>query len=209
MAHMAAQPVSGLPFTTTQFADDGEASGTERAASWLMQYAAVMAPLHADRPTSVVFDIDDTLIQQNGMVILPMQRAFVLLKKMGVQVHVVTARPDRGQNRALTVAQMKANGLGDYDSIELAPPSERTARGITAFKERCRQQIARTTRLLATVGDSAWDLTAQPTALQAFQRLQPEGTYLCVPPGSAAVALKLQSRPRHRGPLRPQMSTLG
>lgn len=92
------------------------------------------------RPFNVVFDIDDTIIFDNGRS-TPNLQVVELLKKLkskGALIHLVTARDQ--EHRQETMLELKRSKI-DYDSLELAPSKSRDSLvGVAKFKHAMRKK---------------------------------------------------------------------
>jgi len=124
-------------------------------------------------PPPVVFDIDDTLItdrdnpDRSFRVIPEVVTVLRELKRLGCDVHLVTAREDCNEALSFTLAQLKAIGLPceAYRSLHLCPRQLRgSARDISRFKARTRRAIAQRAGcpLALTVGDQWTDIFMIP-----------------------------------------------
>lgn len=112
-----------------------------------------------------IFDIDDTLIfdvpenpkgVENNLVI----RLFHFAKSHGIRVHLVTARLDTKGVKKWTENQLKTHNIQCYDSLSLAPLSERKDLAtVSAWKLSVRKKIHGETNnvVLFSIGDQWGD----------------------------------------------------
>lgn len=106
------------------------------------------------KPFNVVFDIDDTIIFDNGRS-TPNLQVVELLKKLkakGAKIHLVTARDQ--ESRQETILELKRSKI-EYDSLELASSKARESLvGVAKFKHAMRKKYG---PVLLSVGDQWTD----------------------------------------------------
>lgn len=146
-----------------------------RADAWVEQRAAMR---RAGERLMVVFDLDDTLIsgwpymkshsfgwddaswQQwvdaaDGMGIEPICALFRKARRLGIEVAVLTARPER--DRTATAKNLRAIGCGDY--VTLICKSADSPPTAAAFKSRERRRLSDEGNvIIAMIGDQESDL---------------------------------------------------
>lgn len=135
------------------------------AAARLIAAAALRARERGDPPPPVVMDIDDTLISDRRTYWAAQEdviRLFHLARGLGLPVHLITARLDDAETRAMTVDQLRALHADDYASLRLLPEEDRASPvHVSAAKARLRSDIAKenNTAVALTVGDQWSDAT--------------------------------------------------
>lgn len=188
-------PVSA-PFTISLTRAKKKDDQREEVVAWLKYW------LHFQKECGkfgcVVFDIDDTLVDHDERIIPPSYSLYKFCLRHGFKCNIVTARPDRGENRRLTKNMLTRNGIFQYDKLYLMPPTkELNVHTISAYKKRCRDEIANTTPILANIGDMWWDLLRYPlsTKMQIVKSLNDEECGILFPlHAHGEVAIKLPGR---------------
>ena len=71
--------------------------------------------------STVVFDIDDTLINTKGEIIKPIMDFYNVVKKMGIEPMIVTARRFTNNGLNFTRKQLKEYGITNYKFLYLMP----------------------------------------------------------------------------------------
>lgn len=119
---------------------------------------------------SAVFDIDDTVIQDDGSTGLPNVQAIAFLKwckSQNIKVHLVTARLSTPEIAAETRDDLQRQNIvigRDYDTLELCPNAWRASLARVSqwkHKQRLRHCSSMST-LVLTVGDQWGDLVPIP-----------------------------------------------
>mmetsp|Transcript_6640 Transcript_6640/g.15296 ORF Transcript_6640/g.15296 Transcript_6640/m.15296 type:complete len:229 (+) Transcript_6640:1-687(+) len=140
---------------------------------------------------AVVFDIDDTLLwtscpvckQQdrriqsaNPLPVEPILELFLACRHAGLATCLVSAR--REAQRDTTTAQLAAAGLQGYTELLLVPEWMvgegflNDVKGVMSFKVAARQEFIRMHggRIVACVGDQAWDVAGPRTGHRELVR---------------------------------------
>lgn len=108
---------------------------------------------------ALVFDIDDTLIFARSSSLIPDVAAIYKKYSRHFPTYVVTARSNKWE--AETAEQLHRHGLDGYRKLLLLPDADRADPGVFKWRSRC--DIRRKHgRVLAAVGDQAWDATPWP-----------------------------------------------
>ena len=105
---------------------------------------------------NIVFDIDDTLIFDNGRSAPNMQIVEFLkdMKSQGHKIHLITARAKSVEK--MTKQELSRSGI-PWDTLDLAFEKDRVSLAATsAFKSRARAQYA---PVAVTIGDQWGDMT--------------------------------------------------
>ncbi len=119
---------------------------------------------------TVVFDIDDTLVDHEESRIPPIVGIYKLCKKLGFVCSIVTARPEGPLNRKETVRMLIGNGIYDWDSLYMMPNSLRNKiktedqlrRYVSNYKYEARNEISKQHKIIANIGDMWHDLVRFP-----------------------------------------------
>ena len=112
-----------------------------------------------DRPATVVFDIDDTLLRANDGSMPRINLTIKLLhaaQRRGYNVEIVTARPEFPSNRAWTMEQLRARGIRVPES-KVHLYDEKRHRSVSHYKSTRRRAMRPPTE--GTVGDALHDVT--------------------------------------------------
>ena len=147
----------------------------------------------------VVFDIDDTLVTGDSKEkALPTLKIYKLCQELGFACAIVTARPERDNNRELTIQMLHRVGVKDWESLYMMPPDVPiTSGGISTYKRVCRDKIAKRHPIIANIGDMWTDLMVSPFPADAhfIARLPNDACCILFPPRSdGEVSIKLPSR---------------
>jgi hypothetical protein len=102
---------------------------------------------------SVVFDIDNTLLNVQGTILSPLVlMLYNLFLQRGVRIYIVTARPNLLHTNTLTQTQLLNAGIYHYNQIFYLPT---ILHDVAQFKATMRAQLA---PLLFTIGDHWTDI---------------------------------------------------
>lgn len=126
---------------------------------------------------SVVFDIDDTVIEivkKNGkdveQIILPIVKIYELSKELGFVINFITARPDTKSNRENTEKVLQHFNLGEYEALYMLPstlvPNLKT---VSEFKYSARLDVHKRHKILANFGDMWSDHVRFPCKYKEFK----------------------------------------
>lgn len=167
--------------------------------------------LHNPGAYGVVFDIDDTLV--GCSVASSVRQLWRVCEELGLQRHVVTARPDMSlplpadqavvvpnTNRAITVAELQGHGLGSFSTLWLMPMEDLTLYGPnpSLYKHRVRQKLVEAMGhpLILNVGDQWTDMGRMSLETMAQYSKQHADTkaHLCVLDDTYIVGLKLPTK---------------
>ncbi len=121
----------------------------------IARVAEILLPLPLPPRAVVVFDIDDTLISEQGVPMTPILRFYLYCKSQGLKTAIVTARRDTEEVRRWTERQLAELGVFAYDFIYYMPPEALSAH---RFKQEARRDLwMQGCRVIMTVGDQEWD----------------------------------------------------
>lgn len=176
------------------------------AAAALRFFADFLACL--DRPAgAVVFDIDDTMLASDTGDPDPTITLFwALCGTLRLRRFIVTARPDAtlpdgDSNQAVTVAELHAHGIRDWDGLFLMPEPEfqRCDGDASAFKLRARRHIVQHYNggapLLLTIGDQWSDLALTTAGVpRKWRRCDTTGIHAGFFDDTAVLGIKLPRR---------------
>lgn len=166
------------------------------AMTWLLMWLGFQASI--GRMGAVVFDIDDTLVDDREQKLLSVCKLYARCQRMGFVCAIVTARPDGAQNRAETERMLRAHGIHGWMSLQMMPSSYKIDReGISKYKRDARNAVRRHHDIIANIGDQWTDLITYPLVeeLHALRRQPVEMCAILFPPRSdGEVAIKLVGR---------------
>ncbi len=106
---------------------------------------------------AIVFDIDGTLLDDNGQGIIPIIALFRFSKMMGITPFIITARIDDGiMAQQYTHTQLHNNGIFDYATLFMLPKN---------FLHPCRYKLLARKQIydwgynvVMSIGDTPWDI---------------------------------------------------
>lgn len=108
----------------------------------------------------IVFDVDNTLIDNYGKPLLPIIDIYHYARKKGIHIVIITARVGTPENIEYTRHQLRSYGIDNYLYMYFRHPqkgSDATAQ--TKFKLLSRQNIhERGHTVIMSVGDMPWDI---------------------------------------------------
>ena len=171
------------------------------ATRWMLEWLKFQVNYIGARGV-VVFDIDDTLIDDEGAPIESVLRIYTMAKTLGLHCAIVTARPETIENRQYTIESLKKIGVIDWESLYMMPESrEVTVDSISSYKREARDDIETRHRIIANIGDMWHDLVRMPLhhSTRCLEQMNDDACCILFPPMShGEVALKLVSRARER-----------
>lgn len=104
----------------------------------------------------IVFDIDGTLIDENGKAIDEIITAYFYVKNFGYQTAIITARPDITENIIYTLEQLRSHGITGYKFAYFLPLHKTDQ---ATYKLLARKNITdKGYNIVASVGDMPWDI---------------------------------------------------
>lgn len=127
------------------------------ALSDAIQHACRIISEHQKGVASVVFDIDDTIVFDDGHETpnIQIKHLLTVVKAYGFQIHLVTARESSATNIKWTRDEMRRHGI-IYDTLALCPKKMRASMDVVAkWKNDERLKHA---PVILTVGDQWGDL---------------------------------------------------
>jgi predicted secreted acid phosphatase len=105
---------------------------------------------------AVVFDIDDTLIDQRTKKLIQPVYDFYLFLKSKVVIFIITARPDFERTIQYTKQELERYQITDYKSIYFR---KFTNNDIWKYKLYCRKDIIdKGYNIIISIGDKDWDI---------------------------------------------------
>jgi len=117
-----------------------------------VQHACLLISQNFDSNASVIFDVDDTLIFDDGHETPNVQIKHLLsvVKAYGYKIHLVTARLNNCENLKWTRDELRRHGI-QYDSLALCPKKQRLSmKTVADWKHSERKKHA---PVLFTIGD--------------------------------------------------------
>jgi hypothetical protein len=116
----------------------------------------VLSSLHKINNDIVVYDIDDTLIDNNGKPKSDIISTFHFAKTKGYDIAIITARPGYPNNLKWTVEQLKNFGLTGYKYLFMMPPEQKDP---SLYKVSARKYLHTIGhRVVSSIGDMPWDV---------------------------------------------------
>jgi hypothetical protein len=108
-------------------------------------------------PTSIiVYDIDNTLIDDRGHPIIPIIDTYMFALSRGFKPIIMTARPGTPQNIDRTKAQLRSYGISEYTCMYFLPPDRYDP---AKYKLLARENIhERGYKVVMSIGDMPWDI---------------------------------------------------
>lgn len=162
-------------------------------AEWLM-YWLKFKNMSGEKGT-VVFDIDDTLVDNEEKNIVPIQKVYNLCLMLNIVVNIVTARPESKHNRLQTQTMLAKNGFRVYEALYMMPAGIAPSyESISQYKYTARSDIAKRHPILANVGDMWTDHVRLPThnaELSSMYERKIEECAILFPPKNTFPSLKL------------------
>jgi predicted secreted acid phosphatase len=107
---------------------------------------------------AIVFDIDGTLIDENGKGIIPVIALFKFSKSMGITPFIITSRIDdnKGIVEDYTYSQLYSNDITGYASLFMLPKNFSQP---WKYKLHARKQIHNWGfQVVMSIGDNHWDI---------------------------------------------------
>ncbi len=142
-----------------------------------------------------VFDIDDTLVDENERCIAPVCRVYKLCLTLGFHCALVTARPDTTHNRRETTKMLRQNRIDEWESLYMMPTNiNPTAESVSKYKRSARDDISSRHDIIINVGDMWHDLIPIPVRGEfgPLKQLNHRDCGIVFPPNSHdEVAIKL------------------
>tara|TARA_B100000945_G_C20396811_1_gene605287 strand:- start:375 stop:950 length:576 start_codon:yes stop_codon:yes gene_type:complete len=140
---------------------------------------------------SIVFDIDDTLVDSKEKIIPSMVKLYKTCQKFGFITNIVTARPESKHNRAFTENMLKKRGIDGYEALYMMPSNiTPTFNSISEYKHSARTHISKRHKILANFGDMWTDHLKFPSNTDLNSRSVEECAIL-FPPNCNYACIKL------------------
>jgi hypothetical protein len=176
---------------------------------WALHHVLAAVPFR-DKKSAIVFDVDDTLVDENYEEISSVCNLYRSIGKVNVDRFIVTARPNRVNAQTATEIQEIDTNLprrifhmpGPANMVDVTS-------SVAVYKAEKRRWIEQhyNRHVLMTIGDQWWDLIGSPKMLECIDRwtqrkkLSPKHCYVLFPASASArestvadVAIKLPSR---------------
>lgn len=124
-----------------------------------MKIYDVISSIEFKNNSTVVFDIDGTLITNSGNGIKVTLDIYNYFLSKGIRPYIVTARVNERNIINITQSQLEKAGITGYSGIYFRP----YYMNIREFKERSREDITykRNAKIEMTFGDKNWDYTGK------------------------------------------------
>ena len=147
---------------------------------------------------TVVFDIDDTLVDKEENTITDMFSVYKSCIKLGFVVNIVTARPESKMNRTLTMQMLHKNGIDKFEALYMMPSDiNPTFETISQYKYLARQDISKRHNIIANCGDMWSDHVKYPCTkskkLKVLNDRESIEAVICFLPGNAFPCVKMPS----------------
>jgi len=140
----------------------------------------------------VIFDIDDTLVDDKEKQIANVIRIYKQCLKYGNVVNIITARPESKINRQRTEEMLNERGINEYEALYMMPSDIKpTLHSISNFKYLARKDVASRYPILANLGDMWSDHLKYPTKINELNDLDVKMCALFFCPGTNYPSLKL------------------
>lgn len=175
-------------FARVNGADDKERifNACEWATYWLKFQSLVGAS------GSVVFDIDDTLVDSREKRIQAVCRIYSLCLNLNFVVNIITARPESKANRLATVKMLHANGIRTYEALYMMPADiDVDYTSISQYKHTARNDVASRHNILANFGDMWTDHLRYPCRVKELKARAAEECVILFPPECSYACIKL------------------
>lgn len=105
---------------------------------------------------TIIYDIDDTLINTRGYLLQPIVDTYHYAKSKGIQTVIVTNRPGSQEGITYTQEQLKYHGLHNNSALYMRPPTKNDP---WKFKYAARKNVhERGMTVIMSVGDQPWDI---------------------------------------------------
>ena len=156
---------------------------------WLSYWLKFKALCHEHG--SVIFDIDDTLVNDKEQGIPDMIKIYKLCLHLNFIVNIITARPETKTNRIATQEMLQRNGITKYEALYMMPSDiTPTYQSISQYKYNARMDVAKRHHILANCGDMWSDHCKYPSIKVLNDRSSKECA-ICFLPGQKFPCLKL------------------
>ena len=156
---------------------------------WLMYWLKFK---HASKERgSVIFDIDDTLINEKQEPIIEMRNVYKLCQNLGFIINIITARPESFENRKATEAMLLKNGFTHFEALYMMPSELNISyKTISMYKYNARVDISKRHTIIANCGDM-WTDHAKHLSVKALNKRDAEESAICFLPGQGFPCIKL------------------
>lgn len=163
------------------------------AAEWLMYWIKFKSLCQQNG--SVIFDIDDTLVDDKEKKIPSMIRLYKMCLSLGYVVNIVTARPESKNNRSETLKMLHANDILDFEALYMMPDEINTTfENISKYKYTARCDIASRHTIIANCGDMWTDHFKYPINMSVFKNRDVKECSIFFLPGNDFPCLKLPGK---------------
>ena len=143
----------------------------------------------------VIFDIDDTLVDDKEKQIWNIIRVYKHCLKLDFAVNIITARPESKINRKLTEEMLHSKGIEDYEALYMMPDNlDKTFNSMSQYKFLARKHVASRHTILANIGDMWSDHLKYPTKVKELDELDVGMCAIFFCPGTTYPSLKLPGK---------------
>lgn len=119
---------------------------------------------------SVIFDIDDTLVDEKEKGIKSMIQLYKLCLKLEFVVNIITARPESKENRRETQKMLHGHGIDTYEALYMMPSNVKpTLNTISKYKYNARMDVTTRHTILANFGDMWTDHVVFPCPIEQLK----------------------------------------
>jgi hypothetical protein len=116
----------------------------------------ILSNMELPNNASIIFDIDDTLITNDGKCIAPVVMLYNFSKMLGIIPVIITARPNNVLTNIYTMKQLSDCGITGYNSLYLRPEGQDD---VYEYKLSARKNVKeRGMETVMSVGDMLWDI---------------------------------------------------
>tara|TARA_Y100000389_G_scaffold76577_1_gene73306 strand:- start:328 stop:783 length:456 start_codon:yes stop_codon:yes gene_type:complete len=102
----------------------------------------------------IIFDIDNTLIDNFGNCIIPISILYYYAKMIGIKPVIITARKESTRN--FTILQLKKNGIHDYSALIMRNEKQHNIYDYKYYERKKLYNLGYS--IVMSVGDSDWDI---------------------------------------------------
>jgi hypothetical protein len=175
----------------------------QKSMEWLDLWLSL--EIKRGRHGCLIFDIDDTVIEENkneeDKLIKPVSNLYKKYRDLGIPIYFVTARPDVRGNKKATETMLHKLGLGGYKGLFLMGKEYTGDRddAVNNFKFNKRNEIYKLCgHIMARIGDMGWDSLPPPKTFKGdtkvLHEIHDSDCYIVFHPKLSEVSIKLPGR---------------
>lgn len=177
-------------FVFSSIEDSEKSNKISKAAEWTILWLKFKSL--CNESGSVVFDIDDTLVDGSEKKIVSICRVYKIAQKLGFVCNIITARPESKENRSYTKKMLASHGLSDYEVLYMMPSkTEPTMENISFYKYNARMHVAQRHAILCNLGDMWTDHIKMPCAHKELRNRDVAECAILFVPGTNYPSIKL------------------